>query len=253
MTGSQHSLPWISFSRLVELASHRFAKAAVRASQPTPEALATEPTLAIVRSSLDGSYIADAAEIDEAVALTKTIQNAVGLFHQDVLSSAPGWRTLGANGGLLDIKSTEPRTLADDRSVLAEVKMRYNTIKASDENKTYDKLKDALALHGSSDHVAYIFQIVPKNREAYDRPWKVSGRPEHPLIRAADGVTAYHLVTGDADALFNLIRVMPRVMAAVREQKTGTRDHDPIKAAQDQEAVESLLADSLPIRSAFLT
>lgn len=71
--------------------------------------------------------------IEKSVALTKTFQNAIGDFHQEVLGSAKGWRSTGTSGGVLDIMSDNPIKQAGNKKILAEVKMRYNTIKASDE------------------------------------------------------------------------------------------------------------------------
>lgn len=214
-----HDLSWITFSKLVEIAKKSFRSSFMKVHEDDFNALSTEPTLVLVRATLAGGIVKNQADADRIVAVTKTIQNAVGNFHQEVLGSVDGWETLGKAGGVLDIKSTEPVSLAGHRTVIAEVKMRYNTIKASDEKSMHDKIKDAVNLYGGSKQaVGYIFQIVPQNKAGYDRPWVVSGREQVDYVRAADGVTAYHLVTGIDAAYFQLMDVLPEVIREAAEE-----------------------------------
>lgn len=170
-------LSWIPTSTLVQIAKKRFQKAYCKAQDVANANLQVEPTLAIARSFLTGVPLAEYRKADEIVSITKTLQNAIGDFHQDVLSNALGWQNMGTNGGKLDIRSNEPVPLAGNRIVVAEVKMRYNTIKASEEKNTYDAIKDAVAvLGGHRNVVGYLIQIVPKNKACYDKPWVPSGR-----------------------------------------------------------------------------
>lgn len=248
---SQNDLSWISFDRLVQIAQTRFAAAYQKARGIAQSSLAVEPTLALARSFIVGSPLDTYREADEVVAVTKTLQNAVGLFHQDVLSSVEGWVPMGTTGGVLDVRSSNPIQLARGRHVLIEVKMRHNTIKASDEKGLWDKLEGAVKVYGGSrENVGYIIQIVPKHQAAYDRPWKVSGRSELEYVRAADGVTGYHLVTGEPSALFDLLRLMPDVLEAAMPEiagKSWIRSRSPSEAL----VLDGLLLQSLPRNSAL--
>lgn len=63
-----------------------------------------------------------------------------------------------------------------------EVKMRWNTIKASDEKKVHDDLSDAVEHNWGGEHptVGYIAQIVPKTETLTTSPGKYQN--EKPTI-----------------------------------------------------------------------
>lgn len=237
------NLSWIDNQLLVEIATKRFEKSVKKARNDSLETVTVEPTLAIVRAGLTGSSMDADAELNVAVSLTKTLQNAVGLFHQDVLGSVQGWRSSGPAGGVVDLHGHSPVTGED---IVAEVKMRYNTIKSSDEPSVWDKLKNASRTDSREGACAYLFQIVPKTAKAYNRPWVVSNRPRDARVRAVDGVTAYHLVTGDDGALRDLLFAMPWVMRQVLIGVLGT-DAPALPAYRDiDDILAGVLSRSLP-------
>ena len=239
---------WIDIDQVLDIAVKRFGRSADKARATDSRLLRVEPTLAVMRAGLTALPLADSHHIDSAVSLTKTIQNAVGLFHQDVLGTAAGWKSTGSSGGVIDVRGVSPVT---GKQTLAEIKMRYNTIKASDEHKTWDKLKDAVALSGDGA-VGYVFQIVPEKPESYDRPWKVSTREPLPKIRCADGVTAYHLVTGEPTALFELLHAMPHIACHVAETVFGDATQARLSFQNAEEIYEGMIAESIPAESALL-
>jgi len=239
-------LSWIEIDVVVALALKRFRKSAEKVREDALDTSRVEPTLAIVRSGLTGKSLQESESLDLAVALTKTIQNAAGMYHQDVLGAVPGWTSTGASGGVIDLKGISPVT---GRSIVAESKMRYNTIKASDEAKMWDKLKDAAAVAGGGT-LGYLFQIVPKYTGAYDRPWVVSGRNPIETVRCADGVTAYHLVTGHPNALFELMDVMPYVTTQVAESVLGSRENATNTFDHSSMELARIIQQSFPAKSA---
>lgn len=239
-------LTWVDTDILVDIAVKRFEKAALAAALAETEAR-VEPTLAIVRSALTGVPLSESNELDVAVSLTKTIQNAVGLFHQDVLGSVLGWQTTGSSGGVVDLKGTSPVLPPGRAKLVAEVKMRYNTIKASDEKEMWDKIDAAARVMGAA--AGYIFQIIPKSTAPYDRPWVVSGRTPNERVRAADGVTAYHIVTGVPNALNELIHAMPYVMTMAVARLRGDGSATALQFQHDQPLVTEIIESSLPSRS----
>lgn len=241
---SKPELAWIDIDKVVDLAEKRFGASARKVNESLSSSR-VEPTLAIVRSGLTGEPLADGETLDIAVSLTKTIQNAVGLFHQDVLGAVPGWQSTGASGGSIDLKGTSPVT---KKPIVAEVKMRFNTIKASDEKKLWDDLDKAAAVSGNGT-LSYIFQIVPRTNEPYDRPWAVSGRTPKPRVRCADGVTAYHLVTGHPNALLDLLNAMPFVTAQVAARSFGDSTNAELAFENSQGALNAIVLNSLPTSS----
>lgn len=146
---------------------------------------------------------------------------------------APNWTSLGAAGGVLDLRTVEgyvhPRF---GKPIVAEVKNRFNTIKASDQPVVWRKIKDATSVSGAQ---GYLFQITPRYQERVDEPWKVSGLTEHPLVRVCDGVTAYELVFEVTDALMQLYLALPHILSDILQElgRSGDRaifDQDELVA-----------------------
>ena len=146
----------------------------------------------------------------------KTLSNCVGSFHQNILGSLDGWEQLNV-GGIIDVVSHE-------RKIIAEIKNKHNTLKASDQCVMYEKLHDMVMTKGHiyKGYVAYYVEIIPKKAERYDRfftpPKNLTGSKCHPnpLIRKIDGYSFYTLATGGIDdALYQLFSVLPEVFEKI--------------------------------------
>ena len=127
--------------------------------------------------------------------------------------------------------------------------MRYNTIKSSDEPDLWDSLKEAAKTTGAT---AYIFQLVPKTLEPYHRQWKVSGRYPTSKVMQVDGVTAYHMVTGEPDALRQLLRTLPYISANLVKNNGGDSETVRTAFAQQEQEIERMINRSLPSHSALV-
>ncbi len=221
------SLPWLDRETLYQCARNRFSRGLSQLKKINHDALNVDPTSIIARAELSGMAYKEILDMDVKMRTLKSLQNAIGLFHQDILGSCAGWQNTGTSGGVFDISSEQPVALAGGRRVFAEVKMRYNTIKASDEKNVHDDLASAVKMNQGPKHaVGYLIQIVPKGCQAYDQPWKVSGRPALDYVRHIDGVSAYHLVTGYEDAFAQLLHALPSVFREVRREVLGTATDD---------------------------
>lgn len=248
---AQFPLQWIDKAVLVKIAETRFSSGIRKFLKSGAQR--SDPTSFIARSLLYGMDQEELRIVDQNTAVLKTLQNNIGLFHQDVLGSVPGWRQQGASGGIYDIESLGEVELAGNRKVIAEIKMRFNTIKASDEHLVWDKLKDAVASRGGKDEcVAYLVQLIPKDEHPYDRPWKVSNRPEREEVRAIDGVTAYHMVTGDPNALHDLFYVLPEILAeAFTNIDESLAERFDLDRVTNRSLVEEAILQALPGHSAL--
>lgn len=150
----------------------------------------------------------------------KTLSNQIGFFHQNILGSLKGWRTLGI-GGMVDV-------VCDERKIIAEIKNKHNTLKASDRSGMYFKLEDLVMRkgHAYKDYTAYYVEIVPKKPARYDEPFTPSDNrtgarcQANPLIRKIDGYSFYALATGIEDALYDLFSVLSHVIAKVKPDYT---------------------------------
>lgn len=140
----------------------------------------------------------------------KTMQNAIGDFHQHILGSIPGWSNLGAGGGL-DVINFNKR-------IIAEVKNKHNTTKGNHKTEIYDAINQALENTKHKAFVGYLVEIIPKNSRRYNIPFTPSDnkikskRPLNDRIRVIDGVSFYALASGRESALRELFEILPRVI-----------------------------------------
>src|SRR5699024_6549529 len=217
-----------------------------------PEEGPNDPTLVAAYSVFNHTNIDETLEVLHRVSIVKSIQNAVGSLHQKVLGNVDGWQDSGQRGGGYDIRSKGPIAAANNRVVLMEVKMRWNTIKASGEKKVHDDLSDAVKHNWGGEHptVGYIAQIVPKNRDAHDKPWKVSKREADENDRVVDGKTAYHLVTGHSDALESLLAVLPHAFNKVLIKRLP--NYTSRSNIIDMRRLQDCIKIALPTSSAYV-
>jgi hypothetical protein len=146
----------------------------------------------------------------------KTLSNHIGNFHQSLLGALEGWENL-PNGKIVDIVCTE-------RKIIAEIKNKHNTIKASNQSTLYHSLNDLVMKKGQvyKDYTAYYVEIIPKKPKRYDKPFTPSDAsigakcPENPLIRVIDGASFYALITGVEDALQQVFNVLPAVISVLK-------------------------------------
>ena len=116
----------------------------------------------------------------------KTLQNALGHFHQQLLSHVGGWSIPDEN--FIDLVCT-------DKRMVVELKNKHNTVKKSDLKSVYDELQEAV-MHKNSRYrgfTAYYATIIPSNHEKFNRLFTPSDnatktvKHENPLIREIDG------------------------------------------------------------------
>jgi len=156
-------------------------------------------------------------ELETIRQIQKTIQNAVGDFHNDILGSVSGWSKL-AKGGIVDL-------VKNDNTVIAEIKNKYNTVSGGKLKDHYDELSGLVNQKNSIyfGATSYFAQIIPKKPGSFDRcftpPDKATGKlkPADNKVREIDGRSFYAMVTGYHDALDMLHAEIPNVLA-----QTGT-------------------------------
>lgn len=139
--------------------------------------------------------------------IQKSLQNAIGYFHQRVLGHIKNSVDPGA-GGRVDF-------INDDLKIVAEIKNKYNTMNSSSMAETYRKLEGFLDNPKYASFTAYCVYIIPKKSEDCDIPWNVSKMRIRENIRNIDGESFYKIVSGDENALENLVRVLPEIVAKI--------------------------------------
>ncbi len=139
--------------------------------------------------------------IEQNRQIEKSLQNEIGNFHQKILGGIQGWQNLNT-GSVVDLVCSE-------RRIIAEVKNKHNTLKASDQASLYDKLHDLVRKKGQeyAGFTAYYVEIIPKTIARYDKLFTPANnttgtrKAEDALIRRIDGASFYALATGYPDAL----------------------------------------------------
>lgn len=139
----------------------------------------------------------------------KSLQNAIGTFHQEVIGNLyGGWEVLPEG---LDVLNKE-------RQIVAEIKNKHNTMNSGSATAVYDKMKEWVESPDKAfGFTAYLVQIISSGGREYDMLWSPSlkKRPLHKSIRVIDGRQFYALATGDRDALKKLFDALPTVIDEV--------------------------------------
>ncbi|MDB5165920.1 MAG: Type site-specific deoxyribonuclease [Candidatus Saccharibacteria bacterium] len=171
-----------------------------------------DPFSALFDAMRQGITVEDWLNQERSRQVQKTLQNAVGDFHQNILGSIDGWHNPGRGGGY-DLISHENK-------ILVEIKNKHNTLNSSGAESTYGKLTRYIDSDEYKDFTAYVVFIVPKSPSDFNGLWSPN-QEKMPLredVRKIDGESFYKLVTGYDDALENLFDILPDIIA--QELKT---------------------------------
>jgi len=154
--------------------------------------------------------------------IQKTMQNAIGGFHQEILGATFGWKNLGIGGGL-DVLNKKMK-------IIAEVKNKFNTTKGNHKVEIYDAIKAKLKTSEYNNYIGYYVEIIPQGKKKYDKPFTPSDnktkkrRPVKNKIRVIDGISFYAMATGRKNALQELFEVLPIVIADKHNYKISKKD-----------------------------
>lgn len=104
--------------------------------------------------------------------------------------------------------------------IIAEVKNKHNTMNAGSARAVYNTMSNWLD-YGKEGYTAYVVDIVPKSPKPYTIPFTPSERnmrkqTRNNLLRT-DGRSFYGLVTGYPDAIDQLYRALPKILADILE------------------------------------
>ncbi len=226
-----YGLDWVDNDKLYHAVENAFSRL-LGITGPKKQELPPDPFLIVAQALVTDTTFQDGLAFEEIRKLNKSLSNAIGDMHQKILGIAPNWESLGTTGGVLDIR-TKPGYVHPTigKPIVAEVKNRFNTIKSSEEKEVWDKIDQAARLTNSQ---GYLFQIVPKTPERYDRPWEPSGRTAKSTVMCCDGATAYEIVFEHKDALRELYDALPAILADVKETN-GLAHTAPLPCAGEME------------------
>ena len=171
-----------------------------------------DPFSALFDASCQGISLEQWIRQEKSRQTQKTLQNAIGEFHQNILGSISGWKNLGS-GNIADL-------INEDKRIIAEIKNKFNTTKGNHKTAIYEDFKKLL----DKDHArysCYYVEIIPQAKKEYDKPFcpsdnrKGKRKPKNSRIRITDGRSFYSLVSGEKNALEQLYLVLPKVIGDI--------------------------------------
>ena len=175
-----------------------------------------DPFSAIFDSVVYGISFKDWLEREKVRQAQKTLQNAIGYFHQDIIGGINGWHNV-SSGQLIDVFNPKQK-------VIAKLKNKHNTVKGSDKIAIYDNLSYALGTPTYQGFKAYYVEIIPKKdrqNKIYNQPFtppdnKIkTKRPANQNIIIIKGENFYDMATGTSGALSMLFDVLPDIITKV--------------------------------------
>lgn len=129
----------------------------------------------------------------------KTINNAIGTFHEEILGGINGYSRGRLSG--YDIKSNTDELFAD-------IKNKFNTMNSSAAESLYQKLQSFAERFPSSK--CYWVQILSKG--SFHEKWSgvINGKNyDHDRVFKISGDQFYKLLTGDEYAFYKLYKILP--------------------------------------------
>ncbi len=132
----------------------------------------------------------------------KSINNSIGTFHEEILGGVEGYEKGNLSG--FDIK-------AIDNTLFADIKNKHNTMNSSAAESLFQKLRGYADQYKTSN--CYWVQILAK--KSFNEKWSgdINGKEySHSRVFKISGDKFYALLTGQDDALYQLYRVLPKVI-----------------------------------------
>ncbi|MEK6512992.1 Eco47II family restriction endonuclease [Myroides odoratimimus] len=141
-------------------------------------------------------------EFERVRQIDKSINNAVGIFHEQVLGGIKGYQ-IGESSDY-DIK-------ANDNTLYADIKNKHNTTNSKSSEALFQHLE---CFANQSDQIkCYYVSILCKSSFCKLWKFKVKGKEySHSRIYKISGDQFYALLTGKKDALYQLYKALPKVL-----------------------------------------
>lgn len=131
--------------------------------------------------------------------IDKSINNSIGTFHEQILGGILGYETGNLSG--YDIK-------AKDDTLFADVKNKHNTMNSSAAEALFQKLARYADDHKQAK--CYWVQILAKGSFCESWSGDINGKEySHSRVYKISGDQFYALLSGQADALFQLYKALP--------------------------------------------
>ena len=153
----------------------------------------------------------------------KSNNNDIGYFHQRIFNYIDKCHVPenGTEGGWDVIYKNPNGICLPDGSVVhtvyVEMKNKHNTMNSASAGKTFIKMQNQLLK--DDDCACFLVEAIAKTSQNIKWETTVDGiKVSHKLIRRVSMDQFYSLVTGQADAFYNLCMTLPAVIQAVVEE-----------------------------------
>lgn len=150
----------------------------------------------------------------------KSNNNSIGYFHQRMFQYISGCRVPdnGKEGGWDVIYENEDGIVLPEgdsvHTIYVEMKNKHNTMNSASAGKTYIKMQDQLLK--DDDCACYLVEAIAKKSQNIKWETSVNGnKVSHKRIRRVSIDQFYSLVTGEADAFYQICMVLPDVISDV--------------------------------------
>ncbi len=219
-------LPFIENKELCSILSELKA-ASDEAKEKADQSLSRnviDPFTALFQMQLLSISAREWPEVEKRRQIEKSLQNHIGNFHQKLLGALSGWSDKKV-GSVVDL-------VCEEKMIIAEVKNKHNTLKASDQSGLYDKLSGLVRKKGQQYYgfTAYYVEIIPKRPARYNMPFTPSDnttgskKPEDDLIRKIDGASFYELASGHKNALKQVYEILPEALESMGLTPVSPKD-----------------------------
>lgn len=157
----------------------------------------------------------------------KTMQNSIGLLHQQAMGTIEGVIDL-ERGNVLDIR-------CDEKRIVAEIRNKHNTTKGNYKTKVYEDIEKVLK--NNVGYTGYYVEVLTSKGKRFNKPFtpsensddnstaglprdkqikrKVVKKPENENIRHIDIRSFYELICGNENAVKELYSLIPELTAEI--------------------------------------
>lgn len=142
--------------------------------------------------------------VDHEIArqLGKTVESAIGWFHQNIFKYIDGWEVPKDGVDVMNSAGT----------IFGEMKNKYNTMNSSSAEKVFEKLKGIIV--GNPKATAYLIEVIA--RKSQDQEWHVAGQTlaanRASRLRQISIDKFYNIATGKKNAFRDLCAVLGLVI-----------------------------------------
>ena len=147
--------------------------------------------------------------------IDKTISNAIGEFHEDLIGGIKGYKKHPVGKGF-DI------TDENCEKLFADIKNKHNTVTGTHLCNLYIKLEGYI--EGTKEGKSYWVQIISSG-SSFEEPWVYENKDKtkvykNPNVYKVSADKFYEILTGNPNAFSELCEVLPHAIEKFLEDKT---------------------------------